>query len=890
MDNPLSHGRPFESAGFWRSSAFAPDIESGGSIFDLPEFTDLDLSSLRLKSTEVPAGLEFGLHIPELAEGTTLDLSLRDVAASSEQLSGTDVGSQSGTSQHQDQPDLWTTPLESNPPLTLHTWEAFEGKEAQCAERTAYLSEAGPMALSAMLSTREGSRVIDGTLPQDVSLRAFWSLVLGRSSIFFQWHATKRCFEPILSDIPVLGLSLECSTSMTQYFIDHGSDFRRLYEYASSTSQRKTICPATTALKRCIESVLDNLEVLLSTRLPSTRTILQLQSVLRRSRELLDLLLTLSQAVKHMTTDEQTISILSDEVRAMVESGNTFVPLMDMILARASQPWVDTLSLDLGFASASPGLEVDDDVVTGGPNVDLNASFQDAMHDRGEPLGFLSQEDTQLIYETKASLRMLRLHFPDCTPRTTGPSFDSIEPDLTFSGAQFMAPEYGDTCAPLASATSDIWAVDEMQLGLQFQLASAPAGHGLDILCDNDIRDALAQALNEENSVASPCLTFGVRSWPSLNPLESLRLSVNEQARLVSKTLLRSLFHRSQLRKHLEIQRSFHLFGSGDFVTRLSTALFSPHTQSAERTRGITPTSQTVGLRLAAREGQHWPPASSELQLTLKDVLTDVYHRHPGNMSDAPGTHHVPGGLSFTIRELSDAEIDRVMDPTSIHALDFLKIQYTAPAPLDAVITPAILQKYDNIFRFLLKLIRLQDVTMRLRSLGRDSSRSSRVALSARHFVTTLLSHFMDIGIEVPWKAFEDGVSELEASTFSASDRYQRSTRAGLYHLRKMHEECLDTIRDRLFLKQKHTVIRSGIEDVLQAIMQAALCPQTDEVASGEGLRFEAAAARLVRLLQQHVDKPPKTRGNATVLGQDDDTMRLLLSRLDWNEFYSGNR
>ncbi|KAF2771869.1 hypothetical protein EJ03DRAFT_242322, partial [Teratosphaeria nubilosa] len=278
------------------------------------------------------------------------------------------------------------------------------------------------------------------------------------------------------------------------------------------------------------------------------------------------------------------------------------------------------------------------------------------------------------------------------------------------------------------------------------------------------------------------------------------------------------------LKKHLELQRSFHLFGNGNFVMRLSTALFSPNTQTARRTRGVIPTGEALGLRLSTRDGQPWPPASSELRLTLNQVLADSDHdlepRRPGMPAELPGV------LSFSIRELSDEEIDRVMDVSSIYALDFLRLQYTARAPLDTIITPASLKRYDDIFRFLLKLLRVLDVTTRLRRehLTNETPVSSKVrrfALAAHHFTSNLFSTLMEIGIGTPWRNFQRGIEEVELSVNTRHhSRLAGALEAGVASLRQMHEVCLEGIRSHLFLKRKQAKVRNALHGVLAAVLQ----------------------------------------------------------------------
>src|SRR5579871_2396255 len=90
-----------------------------------------------------------------------------------------------------------------------------------------------------------------------------------------------------------------------------------------------------------------------------------------------------------------------------------------------------------------------------------------------------------------------------------------------------------------------------------------------------------------------------------------------------------------------------------------------------------------------------------------------------------------------------------------LEALDFIQLLYKPPFPLDAVITSSILEKYDRIFLFLLRLFRMQYVASQL---FRDAaSRTSfaqgtdplaqRFRIEAHHFITTIAGYIFHVSI-----------------------------------------------------------------------------------------------------------------------------------------------
>ncbi|CAN9145489.1 unnamed protein product [Alternaria alternata] len=98
------------------------------------------------------------------------------------------------------------------------------------------------------------------------------------------------------------------------------------------------------------------------------------------------------------------------------------------------------------------------------------------------------------------------------------------------------------------------------------------------------------------------------------------------------------------------------------------------------------------------------------------------------------------GQLNFAIRNLTEAEQEKVMDPDALHALDFLRLQYVAPAPLNLVITSTSLEKYDYIFKFLLRLLRMLFVVSHLPRRYADSN-ARQFRTEAYHFVITLTNY-----------------------------------------------------------------------------------------------------------------------------------------------------
>lgn len=908
----MDKGLPLDLDGLWRLSGLALALEpEQGSLFQSLEF---DLPTLTYDPKADALEHDVQLELPYLDALDGLEQAGTDETASTtSRLS--DPGVNLDTEQPDVQTDVWSLELasETDSLPRLRTWETFQRKGVPNVERAPYLSEAGPAVFDAALASQQKPQN-SGVLPQDISLRALCNLALGRSSVFFQWEETKQCFNQTLGGVPTAGLTLECSHSFATQIIDYGTAFRRLQSSTELLGTRACSCAAVTSLKRSIGDILEAIERRLSRQLPSIRSLLQLQALLERPQQLLGILGILRKAVEEGLTEEQAISAIADEVHAINESGSAFSSLTKVILARVCAPWLSALAEDLGLSGHQGSLlrrQTGDEPSTAS---DFDLSLSQNIDDDATTK-VLSDEDRELVKETKACLAILRQRMPDdalrhpvLPPRTSGVlepthSNDSRTHGLQLSGqdqcpAPHLVREQDMAPAAFPSEVGDgVWSdnagqlrwLEEMDANIS-HLPSLPQA-----VVDDELHAATVAALGtHETDLIST--SRDLQPAPALNPFDVMRPIVKVQSQRLNHMLLRHLFTTCELRKHLDLQRAFHLCGNGHFVTRLSTALFSPETQSAERKRGAVPTGETMGLRLGVREGQRWPPASSELRLTLTGVLSEAYHHNSAiTYSQAGKQSELPGGLSFAIRELSEEEIDRVMDAGSIYALDFLRLQYTTPAPLDAVLSPGSMQRYDEVFRFLLRVFRVLDTTTGLQRTqtaksGGGNATGARFAIEAHHFVSRLISYIMDIGIDEPWRVFQRSLDTVERllDTRSTDGQQYEDSVVGINGLREMHNAFIDSIRTRLYLKRKHEKIRQAIENVMAAILEVASGAQApEELDHGSSkpalARFRDAVSALVNMLRVAVDKPLKSNQTEN----DSDMATFLLGSLNWNVFYA---
>jgi hypothetical protein len=173
------------------------------------------------------------------------------------------------------------------------------------------------------------------------------------------------------------------------------------------------------------------------------------------------------------------------------------------------------------------------------------------------------------------------------------------------------------------------------------------------------------------------------------------------------------------------------------------------------------------------------------------------------------------------------------MDPDALPALDFLRLQYVPPPPLHLVITTASLDKYDTIFKSLLRLARTLFVVSHLpRQYTNPTARKFRN--EAHHFVTTYTNYVFQSGITEHWNEFDEFVSTLEKRLDEEDKAGELGTRIteGVSTLRDAHEKCLDSIMFSLLLRRRQRKVVALVDEIFEFVL--AFAKQQKGVVKGE--------------------------------------------------------
>lgn len=497
-------------------------------------------------------------------------------------------------------------------------------------------------------------------------------------------------------------------------------------------------------------------------------------------------------------------------------------------------------------------------------NKKASPNFRSIRHDfeTSSIPSFVSGEDRKVISSVVQGLQMIRSHSPEhplarpdmlglgnsCLPtwQFSWPDVDGVilrakeyEKRLSESIKQFRSLDLPRSDPPVDSLGCPSWGPDSSvrsAKGLHIEVGASivEIEKSLDaslpeILATDPLAQVVVEYIDLDNKRGAETATFAPPI--SLIPLLSFNPIIYAQSRLVNHACLRLLFEDHRLRSHFSILHNFSLLGDGVFATRLSHALFDPELKSAQRRKGHFRFG-AVGLRLGHRES--WPPEISELRLVLMGIPADGFR--PDDHSERPSSADggLPDHLNFLIRP---DELKRCVDPHSIDALDFLRLEYKPPAPLETVLTPSCLDKYDLIFKLLLRSIRMLYVVNQLPRTPRHRpprrKRSEVICqqfrLEAHHLVTAVCGYFFD-GIGTNWNIFSQKLNAIE----SYLDDSDCGDKHGLEKLRVFHETVLDRIMFALLLRTRQEEVMKLLEEIFSCVLLFARLSNSDDPAQGE--------------------------------------------------------
>ncbi|KAG2126974.1 Spc98 family-domain-containing protein [Suillus bovinus] len=508
----------------------------------------------------------------------------------------------------------------------------------------------------------------------------------------------------------------------------------------------------------------------------------------------------------------------------------------------------------------------------------------------------------------------------------------------SFDEAGDVAPTISSHSSPdLSSADANLHGCDYQPDLVGFRVFDLePGSNGDDTFNEHSMHAALESFILSFPPVL-PSIT------PSLSLLTSLVFSpLISHAASLSNALLSIFLDQNSflyVHDHLVLLRSHMLLTSPLFKSRLTAALFSDTDDrevvagggklfalSRQRSRSAAGVAQhgtsrwAVGLAPFLTERGTWPPGGADLSFFLRTVIVDSQDTCSFGPDDSKehelGSRRIAQEaevrLGFAIRDLSsDTGRERWLNPLYIEALDFLYLDYKVPHPLDVIITPGTTSKYQRIFSFLLRVIRVESAIraafrMTHQNVLFPTFNQSRKLLThfrfvAHSFVNALSTYISDVAIGGNFDAF---LARVTACRLGTSSEF-----TDVFSLADAHSAVLNDILSACLMRSAQQAAGDLLRGILELILE--LCVMIGDLNDGQLQEYQAsltldalfAAFRnkmstMIKVLEVLLEKDLKSSQRQELLlalqAQSDvchapggvEALRHLTLRLDINEWW----
>ncbi|KAF7376426.1 Spindle pole body component [Mycena sanguinolenta] len=735
--------------------------------------------------------------------------------------------------------------------------------------------------------------------------------VLGTSSSLHTWDPISETFVQVVAQKGTSGILLVddkdevASASWISGFLTIGTLMRRLEILGTSLGSRfakegPTIHAFTHALSTILSFLRESLARCPPREDQASVTLCTVWSECERYKDILVALAALCGRDEHKSPAEYVmldhtpinlLSLLYDHLHTHMErqSPTIVTAVFAFILTSASREYFHQLSRSVGFGGDSSikksarvvgqqndqyALDVSDDDVEERDEFDSVIDFFPT---------FFPPNVVDVLPAAQKSLILLRAAEPDHPLLRVSPvpcivewfwTWDAIEAAWNHRDYDLISKQ------PVENSPTD-----DSEPGLaQFRIFDLePGGHFGHSLLDDKHKPTPVSTLRSFIEAFPESLH---PITPTLSHLTSLVFEGLVQHSSTLSSALLSLFLSPaaplQFRPHMELLHSYLLLAAPSFKSRLAAALFSdsqgydadeqiPTSVRALGARRKAPEKRDrshrwpVGLSFALFERETWPPVGADLSFFLRTVIVDSFEM-PAAERDVRSSRETfwveaERRLGFAIRDLPTGPgHDHWLNPLSIEALDFLYMDYKAPHPLDILITPDILSKYQRIFTYLLRIIRVEHALAAVFRMCRATARPLFPTLTSSH---KLLLHLRFIA-----HSFVTNLSEYATDGSGHGPAF-----SDVFALAKAHSALMDDVLSACLLRSSQRtagdVLRQALELVLEfavlvgdlktgRLEEYQVAPLLTDLAS----RFRVKMAALTKALKALLDKDPSSAGS----------------------------
>ena len=242
--------------------------------------------------------------------------------------------------------------------------------------------------------------------------------------------------------------------------------------------------------------------------------------------------------------------------------------------------------------------------------------------------------------------------------------------------------------------------------------------------------------------------------------------------------------------------------------------------------------------------------------------------------------------------------------PVAVESTDVLNFWYNAPRPLTIIMGPDLQHKYNRVFSYLVRMMRVLDsLNGTFKSEGWDalmsrrdetSSLCIRFRVDSMIFLNCIREFTVDEAIKPIWAGFLASLAKLKGVYEGPAKREGIATE-DLESLFRLHHETLDTILFRCILRTKQAPVMKIIQTALSLILKFSRIffnpgfEQRDEESKKkqrEGLEkmyaeFRVRVGMLYAVLNGLVGKGAGRGTSRTKIGRDYYVFEALCTRLE---------
>ncbi|KAF5348737.1 hypothetical protein D9758_006819 [Tetrapyrgos nigripes] len=803
------------------------------------------------------------------------------------------------------------------------SWDALRSSRPQPASPGALLSEQDSMMFAAARHYVQPRIQQPGVFVEYITLdhllRSMKLIVLGTSSFLHKWDpiserfvdsvSTKECQRVLLVD----GKDEVISSSIMSRFLSIGTSLRRLEKVVDDTRSLKAHNNATMhafahALSTCLISLRHSLAACPPSENQLSAANWTLSTILMQHSQYESILSALAKLCKREESmspkdyvsvpspPKDLLSLIYNELSTYIErqSSSIVIAMLAFILTTTSRDYFEQVSISVGFGAHRHPRSTEE-------NLD-----EDKNQNNEEFPAFFPPELVQALPIARKSLVLLQAAQPDHSFAKISANSDHCRvkwfwtTDEVFSALR-GDPSFENCVGHLKDATLDPTVPGIASSRYKPELAGF---HIFDLEPGSQIGQSCFDAVYTGGAEAE--LQRFIRTFPeelpSVTPtlahLSSLVFQpLLHHCRALSGTLLSlylSLPPPQDVYSHVQLMGSYILLLSPSFKRRLSVALFSDSdtfvSEFAQHSPGQWFTLRElrrnpvqgsnnsnkpwpVGLAPALLDKETWPPVDTDLSFFLRTVIVDSFVEMGPVEETSKDLDEVENRLGFAIRDMPDEkEQSRWMSPLSVEALDFLYMDYRPPHPLEVVITPDILSKYQRMFTLLLRILRVEHALHAVFRMAISSDKpifqtlaSSRklflqFRFAAQSFITNFSEYVYDTAIGGnfdPFLASLRTVADKNETHFRFSD---------IFSLAGVHSKVLNDMLTACLQRASQRVGATLLRDAMQIVLDFSVL--AGELYRGRVEEYQAAplldnmyrqfrkkVANLIKLLQGAIDK-----------------------------------